>query len=276
MKRQHKGFTFIELIAVMTIILLLVVITVPAIHRCREIARRTQCLNNLCQLSVAIHNYEMAFSVLPPGSVNPTTPLVHKRPGYHMGWLAQITPMIDNEPLYRHTDFSVSIYASENDDVRSSMPSFMHCPSAVAAAETSGYAGCTGGTDEPLNEDNNGLLYLNSSVGYAEIRDGSSHTIVLGERVPGDTPNGFESGWLAGTSSTLRHTGTAINQWPGPIQSKLHKDLQVGGFNSPHDNNTVQVAMADGSARGISESIALDVWQNLGNRADGEIAMLQW
>ena len=267
---QRRGFTFIELLVVFLVIVLLVALMLPAIGRVREAARRIQCKNNLYQLSIGVQNYQMAFGVLPPGCVNSQGPVVHEDVGYHMGWLAQLTPMIEQSVVHQATDYTRSVYDPINvSSVGKIVIPTLLCPSADVEPGSTSYVGCTGGADVPLDENNNGLLFLNSSISQNQIKDGTSNTILLSERVPRDTPNGMELGWMTGTSASLRHTGLPPNKWPRPSNSTVPVDLQVGAFNSPHDNNTIEVALADGSVTTISDSIAITVWQNYGNRNDG-------
>ncbi len=67
--KTRRGFTLIELLVVIAIIAILIALLLPAVQQAREAARRTQCKNNLKQISLAIHNYVDAFQVLPSGSI---------------------------------------------------------------------------------------------------------------------------------------------------------------------------------------------------------------
>jgi hypothetical protein len=169
-----------------------------------------------------------------------------------------------------------------------------------ATAGVTLYAGCHHDVEAPIDVDNHGVLFLNSSISYEDITDGRSHTLFLGELAD---PPGPDS-WISGTRATLRNAGHRVNEWmttplpssltgsslgaggaydveeepadaaeasggesPPPPEEEL---LAVGGFGSEHAQGA-HVALGDGSVRFVSDRIDDETLRRLAHRADGQL-----
>jgi prepilin-type N-terminal cleavage/methylation domain-containing protein/prepilin-type processing-associated H-X9-DG protein len=208
MKRQSAAFTLVELLVVIAIIGILIALLLPAVQAAREAARRVSCQNNLVQLSIALQNYEMAREVLPPGVTDPVSPVQSVPQGMHHGWMIHLLPHLEQKNAYAQVDFTSSVYGANNDPVRKLKIKAFQCPSDFGQMpNVTNYAGCHHDVEAPIAETNNGVLFLNSRVTYADIADGSSYTIFLGEKLIDSN----DLGWMSGTRATLRNTGTPIN-----------------------------------------------------------------
>jgi prepilin-type N-terminal cleavage/methylation domain-containing protein/prepilin-type processing-associated H-X9-DG protein len=229
MTRRRTGFTMIEVLVVVAIIAVLIALLLPAVQSAREAARRAQCSNNLTQLGIALQNYEATHLVLPPGVINQTGPILETADSYQFNWITQILPHFEQNNVFRHLDFGVGIYATNNLTVRSVSLNMLLCPSEARGRNSfaafgnpsfnsalsnipdpamCSYAACHNDVESPIDTGNHGVFFLNSRVRLDEIEDGLSHTIFLGEK----RPPGDELGWASGTRATLRNTGTPINQ----------------------------------------------------------------
>jgi prepilin-type N-terminal cleavage/methylation domain-containing protein/prepilin-type processing-associated H-X9-DG protein len=206
------GFTLVELLVVIAIIGVLVALLLPAIQSAREAARRAQCLNNLKQLGVAVHHYVSAEKRFPPGSVAKTYPGQPNHPQTFYRWssLAHLLPFMENQSVRELLDLSLPLYmpgagypiADRNKvGVAQVLPEFL-CPSDLGQPVKTkwgptNYVACAGsgaGGGTPFETD--GVFYVNSATAFAELGDGSSHTVAMSESLLGedtqlDTTTGF-------------------------------------------------------------------------------------
>lgn len=269
-RRRRPGraaFTVLEVLIVISVILVLVSLLLPAVQQAREAARRTGCRNNLMQIGLALRNYESAHGCLPPGSIDPNRPIRNDGKGYNFGWVVQILPQLEQSNIYFAFDFSVSVYDKANATAAGQpIPNFT-CPS------RGGYAACHHDVEAPIDVDNNGVMFLNSSVRRDDLRDGASHTIFVGE---GGAFAGL--GWATGTRDTLRNTGSPIGganlggfggASPLPAQANINA-LAVGGFSSSHIGGA-NFVFGDGAVHSVAENVSPKILRQLGHRADGEL-----
>jgi len=273
-RKPMLGFTLIELLVVIAVIGVLIALLLPAMQAAREAARRTSCSNNLAQQGLAVHTFEFAQEHLPAGVINPDGPIRSEPVGQHVSFWVSLLPYLDHRGIADHFDIDAGTYAEENLPARQNEISTLICPSsAIFSSDPSGvrlthYAGCHHPVEAMIDSDNKGLLFLNSNVRFSDIYDGASHTILIGEMIPYQD----SLGWASGTRASLRNTGAAISPGDDPlVQLEGLPEAEptvVGGFASPHPGGG-QYVFADGSVQFLSEQLDEQVYQNLGDRADG-------
>ena len=202
---RRRGFTLIELLVVIAIIGVLIALLLPAVQAAREAARRTQCVNNLKQMGLALQNYHDALGSFPPSYVaNAPFKDGATDTANGWGWQAMILPQMEQAPVYSSINFSLPVELPQNTTaIQTRMTAYL-CPSdipppglfgvtdasgtvLVMAAPTS-YAACVGGdesdTTTGINNDGKGtgIMFRNSAIRIADVIDGTSNTILAGER----------------------------------------------------------------------------------------------
>ncbi len=139
---NSTAFTIVELLLVLMIIGVLVGLLLPALNGAREAARRVQCSNNLGQIGLAMQQYLASHSVLPPGVVNDSSPIVTTPSGYHMSWIVQILPDLDNRELFRRINFRGGAYDPSNNSVRTTSLGILTCPDDAAGRRNPAHGNC--------------------------------------------------------------------------------------------------------------------------------------
>jgi prepilin-type N-terminal cleavage/methylation domain-containing protein len=99
MKTRLRGFTLIELLVVIAIIAVLIALLLPAVQAAREAARRSQCVNNLKQIGLALHNYHGVNSVFPMGSGSGVQNLNTYNSKHYWSIHAAILPQMEQMPV---------------------------------------------------------------------------------------------------------------------------------------------------------------------------------
>ncbi len=98
----RRGFTLIELLVVIAIIAVLIALLLPAVQAAREAARRAQCVNNLKQLGLAVHNYISAVNVVPAQSIQNNTGFP-----WYTSWTTSLLPQLEQQAVFNSFNFAL-------------------------------------------------------------------------------------------------------------------------------------------------------------------------
>jgi prepilin-type processing-associated H-X9-DG protein len=268
------------LLVVIAIIGILTAILLPAVQQAREAARRTQCRNNLRQIGLALHNYHDRAGSLPPLTVVDGN-------GHDTGWwswIVRILPELDQQPLYAHLNLSENAWARchANKPYTSQRLSVLLCPSdpnsegvyeandvcpdGEAYALTS-YLGCRGSTGQI--PDNGVFPAANQTARMADISDGTSTTILVGER-PAD-PQAYWGWWAAGLGVDDHGLGDyVLDTYEGLYAGDLNGSDDLWHYWSAHEGGA-HFVMCDGSVQFLSYSIDDETFLALGSRNGREV-----
>jgi len=205
MRARNAGFTLIELLVVIAIIAVLIALLLPAVQAAREAARRIQCVNNLKQIGVALHNYHDAIGVLPFGNSGRTFPPKGPKPLLwactETGPLTMLLPFIEQCPLYDAINVQIDncmngwppgwsrAYIDANSTAFGTQIGTLLCPSDGTTPAPDGWSysnyAANAGTSWSLTNITDGPFYITSAVSFAGIRDGLSQTAAFSEHILG-------------------------------------------------------------------------------------------
>jgi prepilin-type N-terminal cleavage/methylation domain-containing protein len=301
---RNRGFTLVELLVVIAIIGVLVGLLLPAVQAAREAARRTQCMNNLKQITLALHNYEQSFKVFPPSSTSRFGAGVWNYPGtgptdanIHLHSFASLLlPYLEQAGMAEGIDYDVSALAPANRAIASQILPVYRCPSfsgqdysddplyvttvgydrfAIRNYVTLGARTVLGLSGAVPAE---GVMFPGSKIGFRDVLDGTANTIAFAE-----TREQRSSVWIDGTSAAVaaRWTDLSSPTFAGNTVSINHTPYFPGGVfpnsigqaygpSSFHPGGA-QHAFVDGSVQFLADSLDVTVYDALTTRAGGEV-----
>ena len=299
--QNSAAFTLVELLVVITIIGILISLLLPAVQSAREAARSLQCSNNLKQISLGSLLHEQVSGFFPCGgegmwacrSMSGTVPKI--APNQYWGWPYQILPYIEMQNLWAVTDDAtvmktpVTIYMCPSrpgprftsvSGTRAMTDYAANGGSDTTGGEEWSYWGIAGnGLDAPIIRRPNGTSSRGSLVSVARITDGTSNTLLFGEKclnlgLASQHQTDDDSGWVDGWDWDNVRWGyfQPHADWDdgNPAVSDSGNAALHSAFGSSH-NGFFNAALCDGSVRNISFNVSLDTFKRLSNRKDGQV-----
>lgn len=292
MNRPQKAFTLVELLVVIAIIGILVALLLPAVQAAREAARRMSCNNNMKQIALALHNYHDTYQALPMGWIGLASPngpvLSEGEPGW--GWAAHVLPFIEQNTVTDIVRDTLPIMDPLNQLARDTHLPIYRCPSdansrqffdledgggaVLATVPTANYVGMFGtreledceGLPPGVQCRGDGPFFHNSSTRFRDFIDGTSNTLLIGERYS----KFGESTWLGavpGADESFARILAIADHAPNAPSGHLD---DPGSYHPAGTN----FAFADGSVHIIVATIDLNVYYALATMQGGEAASL--
>jgi len=288
---SRRGFTLVELLVVIAIIGILIALLLPAVQAAREAARRSQCTNNLKQIGLALHNYHDTHRCLPPGHLEKYVGASLSSTSW--GWTGLILPFMEQQTVFDvvnvgQPSFYGAFGVPEAVTAMQQPIATLKCPSDLQSVTndyrqriigsvtmlvaTANYVG-SNSSDTLIYTDNSitaGLFIRNKGLRFADILDGTTNTVAVGER-----------GWQYRDATGVVHVSasaivfgmTTNNNTVGrgdQIASGIYKlnldgteqsgsnaapyERGMAGFSSLHPGGA-NFVLADGSVRFVSETI---------------------
>jgi prepilin-type N-terminal cleavage/methylation domain-containing protein/prepilin-type processing-associated H-X9-DG protein len=321
--RIRTGFTLIELLVVMGIISVLIALLLPAVQMVREAASRVKCSNNFKQLGLALHHYHDVCGSFPPA-----------RDSRGTRWSAhtRLLPYLEQTNIYNSLDLLNPLFSSKGTvDARnipgvSQVVSVFLCPSDWATPFVSipsdgpstpaffgptNYMACVGsGANGGTQVNADGMIFIDSKIRFADVRDGTSSTALMSESLLGKGGDAFPppqppspqdaartyayaSGPLRPDTCSNPTGGWQINgnsKWADGlsyctlydhfyppnapqwdcVSYSVSYSSSWRAARSRHSGG-VNLLLVDGSVRFVDNGVNLDTWHALGSRAGGEV-----
>jgi prepilin-type processing-associated H-X9-DG protein len=219
----------IELLVVIAIIAVLIALLLPAVQAAREAARRAQCVNNLKQLGLGLHNYHSAMGSFPPGVsyVNENKPANATEEWGQWSAQAMMLPYLEQQALFSACNFNLKVDGGAvngaNTTVNFSYVAMFQCPSDGNVGTVSGnrnsyflsYGTTSGVPPGAYNYDTTGLFTFRKAYGIRNVTDGTSNTIAASEGLVSNSSNALKRGQTAMGVNEPRYQNVQTTLTPG-------------------------------------------------------------
>ena len=284
--QKSRAFTLVELLVVITIIGILISLLLPAVQAAREAARRLQCGNNMKQVGLALHLYHEVWETLPAGM----------QPSPYWAWSAKTLPFLEQENIASQIDFKYGYHVPQNMNVVNILVGTYHCPSADAlklltccaginrpggdgtddVAETN-YAAIASHTNDnyATTHKGSGCMFDGSNISFAQITDGTSQTLLVGEVIRAADDDPTKPTW--GSAYCPNGKCDAGKYWAGENRVTTYYGInnsptfEQAGVQSRHPGGA-NFTFADGHVSFLSESINLQALYALTTRGSGQVS----
>ena len=292
LRQTRSGFTLFQLLIVLAVLLILLALLLPALVKARANAERARKTNNLRQLLIAVHNHHDTYGYLPAGVDDS-----------HFSATSKLLPFIEQQNVSMMIDFKKSIDDKANAPMRKVRIKTLLSPSDPI---------------EPVNDEwgatnylfNDKVCFQNSKKRFAEITDGLSNTIAIGETLKGDgktKATDVKRQYVLLKKEDLKGTGpnTGVKYWKdnkniagdrgaswmdgrflqGTFNGRLmpndeRPDVSCGGVSGVSAlrslDEFVLVGLADGSTRAVKNTISRKTWEYAMDPADGMVLGPDW
>lgn len=259
---RRQGFTLVETVAVLCVVAISLALALPAVQGAREDARKVKCRNNLKQIGLALHNYESAYKMFPPGWISSN----------QYSWEYFLLPYLDYANISSRSNYKVPI-DPKNKLLQTKIDDF-RCPADRGPVLAGGFgrsnlAGVIVGTPSATTATSThggGTFGVNFPRRMGDYADGTSNTIVVGERMStakaGKIVVGYEGNWVGVNPGELTVVSSPSIGLPN---AKV-----LGAFSSSHGGGA-NFVVGDGSVKFLSEKINPQTFANICTVGGGEV-----
>ncbi len=252
---NRPGLTLVESLVAIGIVVVTLSLSIPAIQRSREAARRTVCANHLRQIGIGLQHYHAALSQFPVGCVEWRGLDPESR---QLAWSAYLLPFVEQPAVFDAIDFAVAFDDDRNQFAASQAVAVYRCPSSTRVQKPreralSDFGGIYGERITGPNNPAKGTMLIDRSIRGREITDGWSYTAMVAE----DTRS-KDGQWINGNN--IFDQAFPINS--GPAFENDIRSEHLGGAN---------IQFCDGSTQFYTNSTSLSVLAALCTRSGGEL-----